>query len=85
MQLPCTEPVAKGEIQLDPSNYWTLTHLLSFLVIKEETALIVDVGVQEELEIALILDGSAQVHLIDFRYTRSVRKRQRVHSNAFRP
>ena len=34
---------------------------------------------------ALILDSSAQVDLIDFRYTRGIRKRQRVHSNAFRP
>ena len=45
------EPVAKGEIQLDPSNYWTLTHLLSFLAIKEETALVLDVGVRDELEL----------------------------------
>ena len=47
----CTEPVARGEIQLDPSNYWTLTNFLSFLAIKEETALVIDVGVQDEFEL----------------------------------
>ena len=73
MQLPCTEPVAKGEILLDLSNYWTFTYLLSFLGIKEETALVIDVEVRSNF--ALILDGSAQVDLIDFRYTRSIRKR----------
>ena len=72
MQLPCTEPVAKGEIQLDPSNYWTLTYLLSFLAIKE---LVIDVGVRDELVLCAHLDGFAQVDLIDFRYTRGIRKR----------
>ena len=33
------------KIQLDSSNYWTLTHLLSFLGIRE-AALIINVGVQ---------------------------------------
>ena len=45
------EPVAKGDIQLDFSNYWTLTLLVSFLAVKEETALVIDAGVRDELEL----------------------------------
>ena len=56
-----------------------------FLAIKKKRHSLSTSEFKTSLNFALILDGSAQVDLIDFRYMRGIRKRQRVHSNAFRP
>ena len=53
-------------------SHLMLTHLLSFLGIEEEAALVID---DEVRPFAFISNGSTQVELIDFRYTRSMRKR----------
>ena len=53
-------------VQLDSSNYGTFVHLLSFLGIEEEVALVIDDEIRP-----LLCPGP----LIDFRFTRSIRKR----------
>ena len=75
------EPIAKGVptrglsyIQLESSNYWTLTHNFSFLGIKEEVALVIDNKFETSLTFAFNSNSSTQVD-IDFRDTRSIQKR----------
>ena len=59
-----------------------IAHLFSFLGIAEQSS----VDVNNEIQLLLNLsNGSAQVHLIDFRVTVVCRNAIRVHSNAFGP
>ncbi len=60
------------QTQLDSSNYCKFAHLLSFLGIEEQVAVI-----QEDpcSIFTFISNGPAQGHLIDFRFTRSMQKR----------
>ena len=59
-----------------------IAHLFSFLGIAEQSS----VDINNEIQLLLDLsNGSAQVHLIDFRVTVVCGNAIRVHSNAFRP
>ena len=66
------------------SNYWTFTHLLSFLGKKWLSFLTIKFGTF--LIFAFILNGSAKINLIDFQYKRTIRPGniECVRSNAFR-
>jgi hypothetical protein len=50
-------------------------NLLSFLGIEEEVALIVEVEIRPSLVLYLHIERLRQVHLIVFRFARSMRKR----------